>query len=52
MTQEEIQFLANIHNALMQIETKGENTIIMSTCLNGLKTFVESKIKENQKEEE
>lgn len=51
----DLQFLADIHNALMRVETKGESTVIMGQCLNGLKNFVEAKdkeLKEANKEEE
>lgn len=52
----DLQFLADIHNALLNVETKGESTVIMGQCLFSLKNFVETKDKElnkkNNQEEE
>ena len=42
----DLELLANIHNALMRVETKGESTIILGQCLSTLKNFVETKDKE------
>lgn len=53
MEQKDLQILADIHNALLNVETKGENTIIIAQCLMRLKSFVEDKSKElNNKQEE
>lgn len=52
----DLQLLADIHNALLNVETKGESTVIMGQCLLRLKNFVETKDKElkdkEQQEEE
>lgn len=51
----DLELLANIHNALMRVETKGESTIILGQCLSTLKNFVETKdkeLKDKQQEEE
>lgn len=52
----DLQLLADIHNALLNVETKGESTVIMGQCLSTLKHFVETKDKElkdkEQQEEE
>lgn len=40
MNKEELIQLANIYNSLLEISTKGENTIIMANCLNNLKSFI------------
>ena len=45
MEQKDLQFLADIHNALLSISTKGEDTITMGECLIGLKNFVEVNMK-------
>ena len=47
----DLQTLANIHNTLLNIETKGENTILLAQCLVSLKTFVEEKAKEIKENE-
>ena len=53
MEQKDLQILADIHNALLNVETKGENTIIIAQCLMRLNNFVENKSKElNNKQEE
>lgn len=40
MTMEQANQLINIYNALLQISTKGEDTIIMAECLISLKTLL------------
>ena len=40
MTIEQANQLINIYNALLQINTKGEDTIIMAECLISLKTLL------------
>lgn len=46
MNMNDLQTLVNIHNTLLNIETKGENTIYLAQCLVSLKSFVEEKAKE------
>lgn len=40
MTIEQANQLVNIYNALLSINTKGEDTIIMAECLVALKTLL------------
>lgn len=40
MTMEQANQLINIYNALLQINTKGEDTIIMAECLISFKTLL------------
>lgn len=40
MTIEQANQLINIYNTLLQISTKGEDTIIMAECLISLKTLL------------
>ena len=40
MTLEQANQLVNIYNALQQINTKGDDTIIMAECLVALKTLL------------
>lgn len=49
MSQEQKQQLTNIHNALMNISTKGNDTILMCQCLMALQQVIEE---EEKKEEE
>ena len=44
------QELTNIHNALCQISTKGEDTITMAKCLLALRQLVQDLQKENIEE--
>lgn len=41
MKQEQITLLAQIYNALLNISTRGEDTLIMAQCLNALRPLVE-----------
>lgn len=52
MSQQDLQFLANIHNALMQVETKGESSIILGQCLVSLKNFIEEKMTAKTEEDD
>ncbi|MEY8365723.1 hypothetical protein AALA22_08785 [Anaerovoracaceae bacterium 41-7] len=40
----EFETLTNIYNALLQVETKGQSTMIMGACLNTLKTMINNSI--------
>ena len=40
MNKEDLIKLVNIYNSLLDISTKGEDTIIMANCLNNLKSFI------------
>lgn len=42
MDQKDLQFLAQLHNALLTIETKGESTITLAQCIMSLKNFIEN----------
>lgn len=53
MDTQSLQILVNIHNALFNISTKGEDTLIMAECLNTLKSFIynqQEKINNENKE--
>lgn len=52
MSQQDLQLLANIHNALMQVETKGESSIILGQCLVSLKNFIEEKMAAKTEEDD
>lgn len=38
--------IANVFNTLFQISTKGQDTLLMASCLNELKAIVEDIVKE------
>ena len=40
MTQEQLLILAKLYNTLMSIETRGENTRLMTQCLNTLYSLI------------
>lgn len=40
MIKEDLVKLANIYNALLEVSTKGDDTIIMAKCLENLKSFI------------
>ena len=40
MSKEDLVKLANIYNALLEVSTKGDDTIIMAKCLENLKSFI------------
>lgn len=40
MNKEDLIKLANIYNTLLEVSTKGEDTIMMANCLNNLKSFI------------
>lgn len=55
MNKEKIETLTRIYNTMLLINTKGEDTIIMSDCLKALRSFIASVEQEqvqNQQEEE
>lgn len=43
MTYQELELLSRVYNTLLLINTKGEDTIYMSECLQALKKFVLTK---------
>lgn len=54
MTQQEQQYIVQIKNTLMEVSTKGQDTILMSECLKALTSLVNSPIEvdiEKDKEE-
>ena len=40
ITQEQLEQLTRIYNTMLEISTKGENTIIMADCLRALEQTV------------
>lgn len=48
MNKEDLVTLANIYNALLEVSTKGEDTMIMGECLKRLKSFILTKQNEIQ----
>ena len=46
ITQEQLNQLSRIYNTLLEIQTKGEDTLIMADCLRALQETILS-IKEN-----
>ena len=56
MKNEDLEFLAHVYNALLLVNTKGEDTMVMGECLSVLKNFIITKKQEienqNKKEEE
>lgn len=54
MTQQEQQYLTQIKNTLMEVSTKGQDTILMSECLKALTSLINSPVEvdtEKNKEE-
>ena len=41
ITQEQFTQLSRIYNTLLIIETKGENTLVMSDCIRALQTTIQ-----------
>lgn len=42
------QKLVNVHNALLEVETKGKSTVIMAQCIGVLEQMIREYDKENQ----
>lgn len=54
MTNQDLQLLINIYNSLLEVQTKGTSSFIMTDCLRALQQFVKEKeqlILQEQKEE-
>lgn len=54
MTYEKIETLSRIHNTLLLINTRGEDTVLMADCLIALRDFVlkeKESLDKNNKEE-
>lgn len=56
MTKKSLEFLAQVHNALLTVETKGESTITLAQCIMSLQNFIknhnEDIIEEENQEEQ
>lgn len=50
MTKQEQTYVQQIKNTLMEISTKGADTILMSECLKALNTLCATPIEEEQEE--
>lgn len=52
MSQEQINNLIRIYNTLLLVNTKGEDTMIMSDCLRALQNFINEAQESNTVKEE
>lgn len=52
MTKPEQNYLKQIQNTLMEVSTKGQDTILMSECLKALSTLVNSPAEAEKEAEE
>lgn len=50
--QQDLQFLMELYNTLLQIHTNGTDTFIMTDCMRALKNFITEKGKELQEKKE
>lgn len=48
ITREQVEQLSRIYNTMLEIRTKGEDTMIMSDCLRALEQVVQQVIQANQ----
>lgn len=48
ITKEQVEQLTRIYNTMLEIKTKGEDTLVMSDCLRALEQVVTQVIKANQ----
>lgn len=48
ITKEQLEQLIRIHNTMFNINTKGEDTLIMSDCLRALQEVIQQIDKNNQ----
>ena len=51
MNIEDLKTLSLIYNTLLEISTKGDDTVLMGECLKAFKNFIMNKQEEVQKEE-
>lgn len=49
---EELKTLSLIYNTLLEISTKGDDTVLMGECLKAFKNFIMTKKEEIEKKEE
>lgn len=52
MNMEELKTLSLIYNTLLEISTKGDDTVLMGECLKTFKNFILTKQQEIEKKEE
>lgn len=52
MVKEELAFLTRIYNTLLDVSTRGDDTIIMGDCLKSLRNFILTEKDKLDKEEE
>ena len=48
ITKEQVEQLSRIYNTLLEISTKGEDTLVMADCLRALEQVVNQVIQHNQ----
>ena len=46
------ELLLRIYNTLIQIETKGESTMLMADCIRALQTVINSEVENEQRNED
>lgn len=51
ITKEQVEQLTRIYNTMLEIRTKGEDTLVMSDCLRALEQVVTQVIQANQPQE-
>lgn len=48
---EQVEQLSRIYNTMLEIRTKGEDTMIMSDCLRALEQVIQQVVKDNQNQQ-
>ena len=51
ITREQVEQLSRIYNTMLEIRTKGEDTMIMSDCLRALEQVIQQVVKDNQNQQ-
>lgn len=52
ITKEQVEQLTRIYNTMLEIRTKGEDTLVMADCLRALEQVVTQVIKSNESNSE
>ena len=52
MQQQDLQFLAELYNTLLQVHTQGTDSFMMTDCMRALQKFISEKGKELQEQKE
>lgn len=48
ITNEQLDMLSRIYNTMLEIRTKGEDTLIMADCLRALEQVIDEVVKNNR----